>query len=87
MHMRGLYITDDKEFMVFSDKTPVRDYHLRNLLRELLDRVGLDSSLYDVHSFRGERTCDLAKFGYSIEQIKIMGRWKSNAVYKYLKLD
>ena len=85
MEIRGNYIEDCDQFFVFTDSSPVTPDHFRTLLRTLLKRVGLQSELYDVHSFRIGRTCDLAKFGYSIEQIKSMGRWKSNAVYKYLK--
>ena len=86
MNTRGNYTADDEQFFVFADKSPVRPYHFRNTLRTLLDRLDLDSALYDVHSFRSGCTCDLWKFGYSIEKIKALGRWKSNAVYKYLKL-
>ena len=85
MKFRGSYNEDSEQFFVFRDRSPVKPDQLRNTLRTLLDRLGLDSMLYDVHSFRIGRTCDLHKFGYSIEQIKAMGRWKSNAVYKYLK--
>ena len=65
--------------------SPVKAENLRSILRLLLDRINLDSSMYDVHSFRIGRTCDLHKFGYTIDQIKAMGRWKSNAVYRYLR--
>ena len=85
MKIRGDYITDNEPFFIFSDRNPVRSYNVRNLLRELLEILNLDSNLYDVHSFRGGRTSDLAKFGYSIDRIKTMGRWKSSAVYRYLK--
>ena len=84
MKIRGSYIKDCEQFFVFADKSPVCPHHFRTTLRLLLDRINLDSALYDVHSFRSGRTCDLAKYGYSIDQIKAMGRWKSNAVYKYL---
>ena len=85
MYLRGSYKNEEEQFFVFSDKSPVRPNHIRNLLRELLDKLSLDGKLYDVHSFRGGRTVDLAKFGYSIDRIKEMGRWRSNAVYRYLK--
>ena len=85
MNIRGCYYDVHEQFFIFKDKSPVKPCHLRSVLRNLLDRLGLDSSLYDVHSFRIGRTCDLEKFGYSIDQIKAIGRWKSNAVYKYLK--
>ena len=81
MAAKGSYATNSEPFFTFADKPN----QLRTTLRTLLDKLNLDSSLYDVHSFRIGRTSDLHKFGYSIEQIKIMGRWKSNAVYRYLR--
>ena len=81
MKFRGNYKSEKEQFFIFADGSQ----HIRKFLRELLDRLNLNSSLYDVHSFRGGRTSDLAKFGYSIDRIKSMGRWRSNAVYRYLK--
>ena len=85
MNTRGPYLEDGEQFFVFADNSPVKPHHMRTMLRKLIDNLNLDSSLYDVHSYRIGRTCDLEKFGYSIDQIKSMGRWKSNAVYRYLK--
>ena len=85
MTIRGGYDDETEEFFVFRDRSPAKPHQVRTILREMLDNLNLDSSLYDVHSFRIGRTCDLYKFGYSIDRIKSMGRWKSNAVYKYLK--
>ena len=85
MEIRGSYIEDDEPFFVFRDNSPVQGSQLRVVLRSLLTNLDLDGQLYDVDSFRSGRTSDLAKFGYSIDQIKAMGRWKSNAVYRYLK--
>ena len=85
MHIRGHYEWDEDQFFIFADGSTVKPDHFRNFLRLLLGRLGLDAALYDVHSFRIERTCDLEKYGYSVDQIKAMGRWKSNAVYRYLK--
>ena len=86
MDIRGREYTDELEqFFVFKDKSEVKPHHFKCTLRQLLTRINLDSSLYDVHSFRSGRTCDLERFGYSVDQIKSMGRWRSNAVYRYLK--
>ena len=85
MNCRGSYFKDDEQFFIFADRSPVQAQHIRKTLRDLLLSLNLDSSLYDVHSFRIGRTSDLEKFGYSLEVIKAMGRWKSNAVYRYLK--
>ena len=85
MDTRGPYLSEQEPFFILSDRSAVKPNQLRTFIRNVLDKVNLDSLLYDVHSFRIGRTCDLVKFGYSIEQIKAMGRWKSNAVYRYLK--
>ena len=85
MSKRGAYLANEEAFFIMADRSPVKANQFRAVLRLLLDRLGLDSMLYDVHSFRSGRTCDLYKYGYSVEQIKILGRWKSNAVYRYLK--
>ena len=47
--------------------------------------VWFDDTLYGTHSLRSGRTCDLYKLGLSVETIKKIGRWKSNAVFRYLK--
>ena len=56
------------------------------ILRQILSNLNVDAQLYDTHSLRIGRTSDLFKAGWSIEKIKIFGRWKSNAVYRYVSL-
>ena len=85
MRLRGSYELPTEQFFVFADKSSVKPDQLRDVLRKFLDRIHLNSKLYDVHSFRSERTSDLSKFGYSVDQMKAMGHWRSNTVYKYLK--
>ena len=85
MDIRGPYKDKQEQFFVFTDLSPVKPEHIRSLLRQLLHNLNLDKLLYDVHSFRIGRTCDLEKMGYTVDQIKAMGRWRSNAVYRYLK--
>ena len=76
---------EEENFFILSDGGAIQSTFLRNLLRSVLDSFDLDSSLYDTHSFRIGRATDLFKAGVNIEDIKQLGRWKSNAVYKYLK--
>ena len=85
--MRGTEpVTPTEQFFVFRDKSPVKPDHVRSLLKTLLKRIALDPSLYDFHSFRVGRSSDMIKFGFTMEEIKRIGHWKSNAVYKYIKL-
>ena len=46
---------------------------------------GLESHLYNTHSLHIGRASDLSKMGANVEKIKHVGRWKSNAVYRYIK--
>ena len=73
------------QFFVFSDGTKVKAQHVRKLLRKLIKRLDLNPSLYDTHSFRIGRATDLLKYGYGVDEIKKKGRWKSNAVFNYLR--
>ena len=82
---RGDYINKDENLFIFADKTTVKPEHVRKSLRKCIKNVGLNPNLYDCHSLRAGRTCDLWRAGIPVEQIKAMGRWKSNAIYKYLK--
>ena len=77
---RGNYNSPEEQFFVLGDKSLVTPVMARKLLRSLLNRLGLDSSLYDVHSLRIGRTSDLVRYGYPVEQIKRMGRRRSSAV-------
>ena len=82
---RGSYINDDDQFYIFMDGTPLLPDHIRSLLRELIGNLGLNPESYDTHSFRIGRATDLMKRGDDLETVKRMGRWKSNAVYNYLR--
>ena len=82
---RGEYITEDEPFLIFSNHSPVKPDQFRKVLRNMLIHLNLDVQLYDTHSMHAGRVCDLVNMGYTIEQVKSMGRWKSNAIYKNLK--
>ena len=86
LNIRGGYHSKSEPFFIFSDGSPVEASHVRWTLRNIFKCLNLDSSLYDCHSFRIGRTTDLFKCGYPVQVIQQVGRWKSNAVYKYIKL-
>ena len=83
--MRPAISDMDEHFFIFHDKSNLKPFQLRSTLRRLLQELRLDDSKYDTHSFRIGRAMDLEKYNIPIDQIKSLGRWKSNAVYKYLK--
>ena len=74
-----------EQFFIHANGSPLLAEELRHMLRELIRGLKLEAHLYDTHSFRIGRATDLRKQGYSVEMIKQIGRWKSNAVYKYLR--
>lgn len=47
--------------------------------------AGFDPEYYTGTSFHSGRASDLLRFGVPVDTIKKLGRWKSNAVYHYLK--
>ena len=86
MQLRGNYKNDDEQLFVFHDYTPVKAEHARSVLKDCITKLNLDECLYNYHSMRIGMATQLAKNGKSIEEIKRAGRWRSNTVYKYLKL-
>ena len=81
----GNYSRDNEPFFLLPSKRPVTPLQIHNTLKDLLNRSGFNNSLYSSHSLRIGRSSDLAKLGLSVETIKKKGRWRSNAVYHYLR--
>ena len=77
--------TVNEQFFVFSDSSPVSPSNFRTCLKTVLELARINSNDYSTHSFPIGRGCDLIKLGVSVETIKHLGRWQSNAVFAYLK--
>ena len=77
----------NEPFFVFRDRSLVKPSHLRTILCNVLITSGFDHTLYTVYSLRAGRALWLLKGGggVSVETIKHLGHWKSNAVFVYLK--
>ena len=85
LKVRGPYETDEEPFFVFRDRSPIQPGQVLKTLRDLLKNLNLRSEFYSTHSLRAGRSVDMEIFSYSISEIKTAGRWRSSAVYKYLK--
>ena len=72
------------QFFTFADNTPVKPHQLRKVVKQTLSMSCIDASFYEVHGIRSGRALDLMQMGISVETIKKLGRWKSNAIYTYL---
>ena len=84
IELHGGYCTDKEVFFTCSDGSSVTQIQVQNALHKVLHALNINPACYSFHSLRSGRSSDLLKLGYTVEQIKHIGRWKSNAVYKYL---
>ena len=82
---RPSYNNESEQFFVFSYRSPVLPIHFRRILTKLLKYNKLNHSLYCTHGLRLGMASDLLEGGVSVETIRKLGRWKSNAVYTYLR--
>ena len=85
MKARGNYTNDNDNFFVYSDGSPVQPAAAREMLKTCLRRINKNPDSFNFQSLRIGSTTDLLHFGFTVEQIKRLGRWKSNAIYKYLR--
>ena len=83
---RPKYQNGNDPFFVFNNSTPVKPIQMRNVLKDMIRVSGFDESLYNCQSLRIGRASDLLKMGISVETIKKLGRWSSNAVFTYLRM-
>ena len=85
MKERGGYLTDEEPLLILHDRTPIKAVTVRAILKKIIKRLGLNHKYYNTHSFRIGRATDLMDAGFSIDQIKRLGRWRSNAVFSYIR--
>ena len=83
--LRGDYDLESEHFFVFQDGTPVKSAQYRKVLKQCIKQLQLQTKNYSPHSLRIGRATDLMKMGMNIDRIKYIGRWKSNAVFKYIR--
>lgn len=70
----------------FLDGTPIPRSFFSKHLQVALSWANCDTHRYKGHSFRiGAASC-AAAMGISDDQIQVMGRWKSNAFKKYIRI-
>ena len=55
-------------------------------LRQVIKKAGFDDSRIKGHSFRIKAATTAASLGFTEDQIQRMGRWRSDAVKKYIRI-
>ena len=76
---------NNKQFFIFRDRSPVTPAHFRAVLAKAIKWNKLNPLSYSSQGFRAGRSSDLLDLGLSVETIQKLGRWKSSAVYTYLR--
>ncbi|XP_021342874.1 uncharacterized protein LOC110443160 isoform X3 [Mizuhopecten yessoensis] len=77
----------DGPFFQMANGLPVTYVFVTQRLTEVISFVGLDPTLFKGHSFRIGAATEAAKMGYSESVIQRMGRWNSNAVQRYIRIN
>jgi len=74
-----------KLFCHFSGK-PVTRYHFSSVLSKVINLLGVQKGRFRSHSFRIGAASHMFEKGASEEEIKRLGRWKSNAYKSYIRI-
>lgn len=78
--------TQPGPFFSTVDGAPVSRTSFTDLLSLAIRYCGLDPSRYKGHSFRIGAATHAAERGFSDTQIRSLGRWKTNAFRKYIRV-
>jgi hypothetical protein len=68
----------------FRSSSPVTHNFVSTNLANILEFIGLNSKHYKHHSFHIGGATRLANLGFSETYIRKIGRWKSNAIQRYI---
>ena len=76
----------NEQLFIFRDGSLVKPRHASAVLKSALTSLGLDASLYGMHSLRIGRASDLLlKYNCTLDFVKRTGHWRSNVVCKYIR--
>ena len=67
------------------NKVPLTTFKVRAMLSKALVRMELEPKDFGFHCFRRSRACLALELKVPLENIKIHGHWRSDAVWSYLK--
>ena len=70
----------------FANASPVTRNYFCQYLGKALQWAGLDPTKYKAHSFRIGAATTAADMGMSETHIQLMGRWKSTAFRRYIRI-
>ena len=71
---------------IFADHSPISASYFARQLATCLSHCGYNTTMYTGHSFRIGAATTAAERGCTDIQIQTMGRWKSNAFRRYIRI-
>lgn len=74
-------------FFADTNGRPVSSFQFSDIFKRALGYIGLDSAIFKPHSFRIGAATHAFLSGTSMDEIQQMGRWKSQAFRKYIRVD
>ena len=83
--LRKPFKSEQEPFFVYNDRSPVTAMNARLVLKRTITDIGLDHKFYSWGGFPAGRATDLVSGRISVETVKEIGRWRSNAVFAYLR--
>lgn len=86
-HQTDLEIRGNNEgyLFIYKNGSPVSRSHFSDALNGALSFTGLSAQRYKGHSFRIGAATWAMQIGKTDSQIRVMGRWHSNAFLKYIR--
>ena len=76
---------EDEQFFVYQDRNNVKATVFNTVLKKTIKSLGLRTEYYSLHCFRSGCMTDMHNMGIPLNTIQRLGRWKSNAVYTYIR--
>lgn len=86
LDVRGYKLSDRDPLFVFADNSPVRPHQVSAVLKKAIDNLGIDSRDFGTHSLRIGHATQLDHRHVSLSEIRRRGRWKSNVIYRYIRM-
>lgn len=86
LDIRGPKLNDSDILFVFRDNSPVKPYQLSGVLKRALKRLNIDPSDFGTHSLRIGHATQLDHRHVSLSEIRRRGRWRSNIIYRYIRM-
>ena len=71
--IRGDYTATNEQLFVLRNGEPISHNLVRAVLAQMITNINLDPKVYSFHSMQAGRSTDLYNWGFSIEQIQVIG--------------